>query len=130
MKSLAISCVAALVLAPIAARAGTPGTPGVAAESRLTDAVSGSPTIQINSPSQPDNCSLPISAGYGSFGVGATIVWSHADLVCQAIRLNYALAARGYASAGVQVLCGLPSVQVAMKRAGTPCEAQTARPAK
>ena len=121
---------AALLLAPAVAWTQTPGKVGVAAESRVTDAVSGAPTIQINSPAQSDNCSLPISAGYGSFGVGATIVWSHADRVCQAIRLSYALAARGYPEAGVQALCGGPAGREAMRRAKTPCDAVTREKAR
>lgn len=78
-------------------------------------------TVMIAAPSQSDNCSLPISAGYGSLVLGATVVWSHADAGCEHIRQAYALNGLGYRAAAVQVMCELPTVKRAMKAAGTPC---------
>jgi len=81
-------------------------------------------SIQINSPAQSDNCSLPVSAGYGSVVVGATVVWSHADAGCEHIRQAWALRGLGYDKAAIQMMCELKTVREAMSKAGTPCDAQ------
>ncbi len=81
-------------------------------------------SIQINSPGQSDNCSLPVSAGYGSVVLGATVVWSHADAGCEHIRQAWALRGLGYDKAAVQMMCELKTVREAMSKAGTPCDAQ------
>ncbi|MHB8285791.1 MAG: hypothetical protein ACYDD1_14085, partial [Caulobacteraceae bacterium] len=125
MKRLAI----ALALFATVARAQSTGSAGPSASQTAASnavAVAGTtkssnvPTaaggsIMIQAPAQSDNCSLPISAGYGSLVLGATVVWSHADKGCEHIRQAYALNGLGYRAAAVQVMCELPNVKRAMK---------------
>jgi hypothetical protein len=80
--------------------------------------------IMITPPAQPENCALPISAGWGSLFAGLTFVWSHTDEGCETRRDAAALGAYASRQAAVQRLCQRKGNRLAMKAAGTPCADQ------
>ena len=113
-----------LTLAPTLALAQTKTVNTVQSVAR--QAVAGAPNMQIltSGAAQSDLCIGEISGAYGNSVLAVTLDLTHRDVVCARLRQSWYLSAHGYGAAGIQLQCLSDEVRLAMKRAGTPCEAQ------
>jgi hypothetical protein len=75
-----------------------------------------------------DTCLGSASAGVQTGILGVSLGGTKRDRICETIKLSRELHHMGMREGAVQLLCNDPRVRIAMRNAGTPCEAVTYAP--